>query len=83
MGIYEELPKQQAGSATIPPDDICTDSVFCDKKCGMHGVRDDGIGAERLIPHERNHSGPAGKPSDKAAIPNRFRLAVTKQTSDA
>ena len=42
------IPKQQRDSAQIPPDDISADSGFCDKKYGIHGIRDCGIGAEGL-----------------------------------
>ena len=43
-------PKQQRGSEPIPRDDIHADSVFFDKKCGMHGIRECGTDTERLIP---------------------------------
>ena len=53
------------------------------QKLGTRGIRHGGFGAEGLIPQERNLCGPAGYPSDNAAVPDRFRPAVTKQSKDA
>ena len=69
-------PKRQHETEQIPPDDVYADSGFFDKKFGIHGIRDAGIGAETVIPRRRNHSGPAGKPSDNVAVPDGFRLVI-------